>query len=82
MSGGYTPLIIGGVILGVFGGFGAIVVLTSEAVYDKNKDIDNLSGPRTPPAPPAPPPPDGRRDRRYRRLAELVGKDDEPPPLH
>ena len=81
MSGAYTPLIVGGVILGVFGGFGAIVVLTSEAVYEKNKDIDKLSGPRTPPAPPAPPPPD-RRDRRYRRLAELVGKDDEPPPLH
>jgi len=81
MSGAYTPLIIGGVILGVFGGFGTLVYMTADAVYEKNKDIDNLSAPRMPPAPPAPPPPDGRRARRYRRLAELVGKDDEPPPL-
>ena len=55
MSGAYTPLIIGGVILGVFGGFGALIVMTADAVYEKNKDIDNLSGPRMPPSPPAPP---------------------------
>jgi len=82
-SGGYTGLIVGAIILGVFGGFGTIVVLTSAAVYEKNNDIDALSTPAAPPPPPV-------GDRRYRRLSALVGKHDKydkydkspSPPLH
>ena len=68
-SGGYTGLIVGAIILGVFGGFGTIIVLTSTAVYEKNSDIDALSTPAAPPPPPV-------GDRRYRRLSALVGKHD------